>query len=118
MNNATINNIKNYFPVRYYVSDVHSVALEFNQFGLVTSRSVIEHVMYDFTETVEFIFNLIEPGGFFFNEVDLMDHRHRTDGFNKWSFMTEKKSTYDASNKLRACQIREIFEQVGFEIIY
>jgi hypothetical protein len=118
LNNVTINNIGNYFPIQYYVSDLQSVALEFNQFGLVTSRSVLEHLMYDFTKTVELIFNLIEPGGLFFNEVDLRDHRHRSDGFNKWSFMTENNSTYEISNKLRACQIREIFEQVGFEIIY
>lgn len=106
-------------PNRYFVNDIRKVELSIGKLDFISSRAVLEHVSReDFNATVKHLYNLQSFGGISFHEVDLRDHRHRKTGFHEWSFMTEKESTYQISNKLRASEIRKCFEDVGYDVIY
>lgn len=106
------NGIKS-IPITHIVSDISK--WDTNQhFDLISSRVVLEHLL-EFEKANIKIFNLLTPGGIATHKIDLSDHQKKRGG-HPFSFLAIDDWKGD-TNRLRSCEIREIFLNIGYEII-
>ena len=106
-------------PMRHVVTDIHSPSLQPNSIDLMSSRAVLEHFL-DFSTAVRRLYDLMRPGGVAAHVIDVIDHRHYNDpeAFHYFSFLAEGDDWSDGLvNRLRSSEIKNHFQQAGFEIL-
>jgi len=106
-------------PMLHVVTDIHSPSLQPNSIDLMSSRAVLEHFL-DFGTAVGRLYDLMRPGGVAAHVIDIIDHRHYNDpeAFHYFSFLVEGADWSDGLvNRLRSSEIKNHFQQAGFEIL-
>jgi hypothetical protein len=106
-------------PLRHVVTDIHNPCLAEGAIDIMASRAVLEHFL-DFGLAVQRLYALMAPGAVAFHHIDLVDHRAYGDPsrYHWWSFLAEDDDWSNGHvNRLRASEIRALFEKAGFEVL-
>lgn len=108
-------------PLEHHVTDAAVPGmLPEGKIDLVSSRSVLEHCL-DLDSVLRQMYSIMSPGGIGFHEIDLVDHRVYSDPerYHYWSFLTEGNLGEEDKlcNLLRSCQILDIVNEIGFEVL-
>jgi Methyltransferase domain len=105
-------------PLEHHAHDIHDASFHPCEADWTGSRAVLEHFL-DFATASKRIFALMRPGGFAYHHIDLSDHRSHLDSkYHKHSFLAEAEDWSDGLvNRLRPRELREAFEQAGFEVV-
>lgn len=106
-------------PIFHHVGDIVHPPFRDYSIDLVSSHLVLEHFL-DFRAGMARLFRLTSPQGMGIHWIDLSDHRRYQDPdrFHCWSFLAEDDDWTDGRcNRLRAEEIRQICEEVGFEVL-
>lgn len=106
-------------PISHYVGDILDAPFPEGSIDIMTSHLVLEHFL-NFRDAMYTLFHLTAPGGLGAHWIDLSDHRRYLDPgrYHHWSFLAEDDNWSDGRcNRLRAGEIRQICETVGFEVV-
>lgn len=108
----------------HYPVDVCELPFSSNQFDLVLSFAVLEHVL-DPTAAVRQLIRVLRPGGLAFHRIITRDHRSFSSiqGFSPFSFRSYSQSEWQAittrkfpQNRLLPVEWKKLFEQHGLTI--
>ena len=106
-------------PLEHQVGDIGTIDLKAASVNWMSSRAVLEHFL-DFESAVTRLKEITAPGGVAWHLVDLIDHRNYNEPqkFHQRSMLEEPDDWTDGLiNCLRAGEIVQHFERVGFEIL-
>lgn len=106
-------------PLKHITTDIHNPQLSQNSIDIMSSRAVLEHFL-DFKTAVKNLYLVMSEEGIAYHHIDLRDHRAyiNPDNYHWWSFLAEKDDWSDGlCNRLRFSEIRQYFEEAGFEIL-
>lgn len=105
-------------PLHLLSGDMTNTKIE-TGVDIMVSQAVLEHVM-EFGHAARAMYEAMAPGGVAVHHVDLRDHRAFANPrkYHYWSFLSEGPAWTDGlCNRLRAVEIRGLFEAVGFEVV-
>jgi len=100
-------------PITYRIGYLQDECKEAASQDLVTSFSVLEHVM-DLADLLRHIRMILAPGGCIVSQIDFSDHRQYGPGFHFWSFMTGAANP--GINGVRASGLKAMLAEAGFSM--
>lgn len=105
-------------PIKHLLGNIDDINIPDNSIELVTSRSVLEHFL-NFETAMKNLYRFCAKDSYIFHSIDLTDHRaYVKKKYNYWSFLNKPDNwTDNLCNRLRASEIKAIFEKTGFEIL-
>lgn len=111
--------------VRLDFTSSDDIAKYENQFDVVISNAVLEHIRKSLcVKTISNLNRVLKMGGYSFHQIDLRDHLNRKAlpfNFFKYSDFVWSAATDDTifyTNRLRCQNWLDIFEKTGFRIVY